>query len=162
MGMKESQFHFVERKSPEIMSALAEAPLFKKQGHVEARLATLGEEITTILESGAKETVNTANEGDWIVTNPSGEQYIISGKKFLNRYEETDKEGVYQAKGFCRAIKNPFGEPIEIMASWGSPQTGDEDCMIADTCDEKGSNMGGEPYLIDAVAFAETYKQSSS
>jgi hypothetical protein len=48
--------------------------------------------------------------------------------------------------------------PIEIMASWGSPQTGGADCMIADTCDEDGSNMGGEPYLIDADAFAETYK----
>ena len=92
------------------------------------------------------------------MTNPSGEQYIISEQKFFSRYEATETEGVYSAKGFCRAIKNPFGEPIEIMASWGSPQTGDENCMIADTCDENGANMGGEPYLIDGAAFAKTYK----
>ncbi|MDO8507815.1 MAG: PGDYG domain-containing protein [bacterium] len=156
--MSETQLQFVERKAPEIMSALAEAPVYKKQGSVLARPATPGEEIKTTLESGAEETVNTANEGDWIVTNPSGEQYIISEAKFLGRYEATDEDGTYTAKGFCRAITNPFGQPIEIMASWGSPQTGDERCMIADTCNADGE-CDGEPYLIDADAFTETYKQ---
>ena len=44
------------------------------------------------------------------------------------------------------------------MASWGSPQTGDQRCLIADTCDATGK-ADGEPYLIDADAFAETYKK---
>ena len=39
------------------------------------------------------------------------------------------------------------------MAFWGSPQFGDENCMIADTCDETG-NVTGEPYIIDSEAFA--------
>ena len=156
---KESQmFEKIDRKAPEIMEALANAQVFKKQGQVNARPAVVGEGITTTLESGAKETENTAQEGDWIMTNPSGEQYIISEKKFFGRYEATSEDGVYKAKGSCRAVVNPFGKPIEIMASWGSPQTGGADCMIADTCDEDGSNMGGEPYLIDADAFAKTYK----
>jgi hypothetical protein len=153
-------FKQIDRKSENIMNALASAVIFKKQGKVTARPATTGEKITTTLESGEKETENTANEGDYIVTNPSGEQYIISGQKFLNRYQESDEAGVYHAKGFCRAIKNPFGEPIEIMASWGEPQTGDENCMIADTCDQVG-NTDGEPYLIDSKAFTETYKEVS-
>ena len=148
----------IDRKSLEIIKALESAPVFKKQGGVGAHPAKDGEEITTTLESGAKETVNKANEGDWIVTNPSGEQYIISGKKFLERYESTEKAGIYLAKGFCRAIKNPFGKQIEIMASWGSPQTGDVRCFIADTCDADGK-ADGEPYLIDADAFTKTYKQ---
>ena len=126
-------FTKVDRKAPEIMSVLAEAPVFKKQGRVQARPAVAGEKIATILGSGKQETVNTANEGDQVVTNPSGEQYIISGKKFFNRYEPTSEAGVYAAKGYCRAIRNPFGESIEIMASWGEAQTGDENCMIADT-----------------------------
>ena len=154
----ESQFQQIDRKSPEIMTALADAPVYKKQGRVEARPATVGEEITTTLEGGAKETVNKAGEGDWIMTNPGGEQYIISEEKFLGRYEATDESGVYSAKGYCRAIQNPFGKPIEIMASWDSPQTGDKRCLIADTCDESG-RVDGEPYLIDADAFAKTYKQ---
>lgn len=151
-------FEKIDRKSPGIMSALANARVFKKYGQVKARPAVVGEKITTTLQGGAEETVNTAQAGDWIVTNPSGEQYIISEKKFFARYEATNEDGVYKAKGSCRAIVNPFGKPIEIMASWGTPQTGGTDCMIADTCDEDGSNMGGEPYLIDADAFAKTYK----
>lgn len=149
----------VDRKSPAIMAALASAQIFKKQGVVSARSATIGETIVTTLESGAQETVNTAKEGDWVMTNPSGEQYLISEQKFFSRYEPTAKSGVYSAKGYCRAIKNPFNAPIEIMASWGSPQTGNEVCMIADTCDKDG-NVGGEPYLIDGDVFAKTYKQA--
>ena len=150
-------FTKIDRKAAEIMQALAEAPVYKKQGRVQARVAVPGEQITTTLASGAKETVNTANEGDWVMTNPSGAQYIISEKKFFGRYEATSEEGVYTAKGYCRAIVNPFGHSIEIMASWGESQTGDENCMIADTCDADG-NVDGEPYLIEAKAFAETYK----
>lgn len=148
----------VDRKSPEILTALASANVFKKQGRVNARPATEGEKVITTLANGQEETVNIANAGDFVVINPSGEQYIVSEKKFLNRYQKTDEKGVYQTKGSCRAIKNPFGKPIEIMASWGEPQTGDENCMIADVCDEKGDNMDDEPYLIDSAAFTETYK----
>ena len=158
METQDNRFQQIDRKSPDIMRALASAPVFKKQGRVEARPATIGEEIMTTLENGAKETMNKAGEGDWIMTNPGGEQYVISEKKFLGRYEATDEIGVYSAKGYCRAILNPFGKPIEIMASWGSPQTGDERCLIADTCDASGKT-DGEPYLIDADAFAQTYEQ---
>ncbi len=61
------------------MAALAKAPIHQKQGHVNARPATPGEEITTTLENGAQETINTAKEGDGVVTKPSGEQYILGG-----------------------------------------------------------------------------------
>lgn len=149
----------IDRKAAEILTALANAPVFKKQGQVKARPAVTGEKIDTMI-GGVKETENTANEGDYIVTNPSGEQYIISGKKFTARYEATAEDGVYAAKGSCRAIVNPFSEPIEIMASWGSPQTGGADCLIADVCTDDGSSQDGEPYLIDASAFAESYKQA--
>jgi hypothetical protein len=148
----------IDRKSDAIMAALATAPIFQKQGLVQAHPAAVGESIETVLASGASETTNTANEGDWIVTNPSGEKYIISEQKFKSRYEPTEVADTYKAKGSCRAIPNPFGKPIEIMASWGEPQLGDEHCMIADTCDADGSNPGGEPYLIEGAAFAETYK----
>ncbi len=147
----------VDRKSPEIIRALSTAKIFKKRGRVKARLATVGEEVITIFKDGAQETANRATFGDWVITNPLGEQYIISGVKFLERYESTGEVGVYNAKGYCRAIRNPFCQPIEIMASWGQPQFGDENCWLADTCDTIG-NMGGEPYIIEAAAFAETYE----
>ena len=112
----EPKFEKVDRKSPEVLQALKEAPIYKKFGNVEARKAVPGESITTTLAGGTQETVNTAKEGDWIMTNPDGEQYIISSEKFFSRYENTDKKGIYSAKGFCKAIKNPFGKPVEIMA----------------------------------------------
>ncbi|MEK7602230.1 MAG: PGDYG domain-containing protein [Patescibacteria group bacterium] len=155
---KPELFEKIDRKAPALMGALASAPVFKKHGQVHARRAVVGESIITTLESGIKETENTAQEGDWIITNPDGEEYIISENKFNSRYEPTNEDGLYEAKGSCRAIVNPFGKPIEIMASWGSPQTGGSDCMIADTCDDDGSNMNGEPYIIDADAFAKTYQ----
>lgn len=152
----------IDLKSPEVMTeirnSLMHARVYRKQGQVMARRAIHGEKIVTTLASGVKETENIAQEGDWIVTNPSGEQYVISSDKFIRRYKATGEDGVYLARGCCRAIRNPFGVPIEIMASWGELQTGDARCMIADTCDESGENMGGEPYLIDAEAFKETYK----
>lgn len=152
------EFEKVDRKAPKILAALAVANVYKKQGRLNARPAIAGEKVITKLASGVQETTNVAIEGDWVVTNPSGEEYIISGAKFLGRYEATEVSGIYQAKGYCRAIQNPFGKPIEIIASWGEAQTGNEYCMIADVCDKNGDNMGGEPYLIDAGAFAETYK----
>ncbi|MDZ4299532.1 MAG: PGDYG domain-containing protein [Candidatus Sungbacteria bacterium] len=152
-------FTKVDRKAPEIMTALATAPVFKKQGRVHARPAVAGENITTTLQSGAQETTNTAKDGDWIVTNPSGEEYAISEAKFLGRYDSTDEQGVYGARAYCRAIRNPFGKPIEIMAEWGEPQTGDENVLIADICDQNGEKRGNEPYLIAAREFAETYKE---
>ncbi len=63
----------IDRKASAILAALATAPVFKKQGEVVARPAVAGENITTTLASGTKETDNAANAGDWIVANPSGD-----------------------------------------------------------------------------------------
>jgi hypothetical protein len=152
-----SAFEKVDRKSPEVIEALKDAPVYKKFGMVKARIAQPGEKITTTLASGQKETENVANEGDYIMTNPGGESYIISEQKFLSRYESTKEDGVFGAKGFCKAVKNPYGKPVEIMASWGAPQTGDENALFADVCDESG-NMSGEPYIIEGKAFEDTYR----
>lgn len=152
-----TEYLFVDRKSPTIMEAIATAQIYKKQGKVSARPAVAGEIIATILKNGAQETCNIAKTDEWVVTNPSGEQYLVLKEKFFNRYEPTEIDGIYTAKGFCRAIKNPFCVPVEILASWGTLQNGDANCMFADTCDSEGK-IDGEPYIIDGSAFLETYK----
>ncbi len=151
----------IDRKSPETIEALSNAPVFNKHGKVHARRAVEGEVVITRLASGIEETRNTAKANGWVITNPSGEKYIVSENKFSKRYEATNQEGVFHDIDYCRAIKNPYAKPIEIMASWGSAQIGDENCFIADTCDADGNNMGGEPYLIEGKAFAETYTKIS-
>lgn len=116
-----------------------------------------GELVITRLDTGKLETPNIAVSGDVIVRNPGGEEYVLKQEKFVARYEPTNTEGVYRAKGFSRIIKNPFGKPIQMMASWGQMQTGDADCMIADVCDAQGNNMEGEPYIIQSKAFEDTF-----
>ncbi|MBW6441616.1 PGDYG domain-containing protein [Patescibacteria group bacterium] len=132
--------------------------MYQKKGTVLARKAVVGEKVITVLSGGSKETENIAGEDDWVVTNPSGEEYLISEKKFFSRYSKTVIPGVFKACGYCKAIRNPFGVPIEIMASWGSTQTGEADCFIADVCDSTGTMMDVEPYLIDGEVFFGTYE----
>lgn len=157
----------VDRHDQRIMDGLAEAPIYKKQGEVQASIAQGGEVVVTKLADGSTETRNTANPGDAIITNPGGEQYIIDSVKFGKRYEpkvgEDGKpvEGVFSAKGYCRAIDNPFGSPITMMASWGEMQNGARDAKIADTYDMETRALGGEPYIIGRAEFMQTYKPAN-
>jgi len=149
----------VDRKAAEILAALKPAPIFKKQGTVTARPGVVGEKVETILGSGQYETKNEVKEeGQMVVTNPGGEQYIIGAEKFSKRYEASETPGTYHAKGHVKAVKNPYAEPIVMEASWGEDQHGQANCMIADVCDENGVS-DGEPYIIGADEFAATYKQ---
>lgn len=153
----------INRHSPEIMTALAVAPVYKKQGEVKAVIAQGGEKIATVLGDGTEETTNTANPGEVIITNPGGEQYIIKPDKFGKKYEpKAGEEGVYVAKGHCKAIDNPFGTSITMKASWGEMQNGQADCKIADTYDPETDELGGEPYIIGRSEFEHTYKPVAS
>lgn len=148
----------LDLSTEEYTSKLAEAPVFAKKAEVSASIAHGGEVIETVLADGTIETTNTANPGDAIITNPGGEQYIIPAETFNKRYEATADEGVFRAKGMARAFKNDTGAPIEIMAPWGEPQYGDENCMIATVFDpDNPSEIGSDRYIIGADEFAETY-----
>ena len=156
-----NSFLKVERKSLQILEALAHAPRYKKNALVHVRRATLGEEVSTTLADGKVETLARAGENDIVVTNVSGEEYILPFSMLVERYDATDTPGVYRATGYCRAIPNPYGKPIEIIASWKTRQRGDENCFIADTCDAAG-NLTGEPYLIEHAVFMETYAHAGN
>lgn len=153
---KEWSYRVLDRKSPEILEALREAPVYEKHVLVRARQAQNRERIETML-ADARETSNTAHENDWVVTNPQGEEYVVPGEAFRKKYAETEIEGVYQSRGLCRAIPNPYNVPIEIEASWGEPMRGDEECYIADACSPAGA-PAGEPYLIAGPVFSATYR----
>lgn len=61
------------------------AKKFKKVAEITARPATVGEVIVTIA-GGIVETRRTAELGDYLVTNPDGEQYLVPGDKFDKKY----------------------------------------------------------------------------
>lgn len=141
---------------------LAEAPVYAKKAIVEARQATEQEEVKTILADGTTETVNIAEAGDMILTNPGGEKYILKPEKFAKRYEAIDENGTYRAKGMARIAENPTGAPIEIVAPWGEKQVGALDCMIATPFDpEHPDEVGNDRYIIGHQEFVDTYGLAS-
>jgi hypothetical protein len=148
----------LDLNTPEFTDLLRTAPLADKIATVTAVLVTEKQVMSTVVNGDFVETVNTAHPGDFIVTNPSGEQYILTAENFHSRYEATDELGVYQARGSIRVIKNPTGEPVEIIAPWGEPQFGDSDCYFAVTVAGPEDEVTSDRYIIENQAFLYTYK----
>lgn len=132
--------------------------VYEKKGTINARKSKSGEKVSTVLEDGTIETDNVTKDGDYIVTNPGGEEYILKGENFASRYEKTDKEGVWKATGKTQAVNNPTGKPISIVAPWGEKQYGDENCHIANSLDKNGKPITGDRYIIGRKEFSETYQ----
>jgi hypothetical protein len=148
----------LDLQTDEWTHTLAEAPIYKKFGKVNAHVAQGGETIKTVLADGTEETTNTAESDDVIVTNPTGEQYILKPDRFNSRYEATEDEGVFNAKGKARVVPNPTGEPIKIIAPWGEEQFGGPDALIATVYDpDKPDEVGSDRYIIGRDEFNATY-----
>jgi hypothetical protein len=145
-------------------SALAKAldasgQRYRKVGQVRARRATEPIPVRTILADGTKETTNIAQPGDYIVTAPSGERWVVKAGTFEARYAPKPRtKTVYLARGEVIAVENPLRRPISILAPWGEQQHGAADCMIADVFDPAKGRRAGEPYIIARSGFERTYK----
>lgn len=94
-----------------------ESLLARKIAQVEAIQVSENTIVETIMQDGHKETINVATPGDYVVTNPSGEKYVIKERDFLERYSLI-KDNVYRAKGdvvsVCKVPDN-----ISFIAPWG-------------------------------------------
>jgi hypothetical protein len=144
-----SQQEAIAKFMPEIE---ANGTDFEKFTKISARPAMPGEVIETITADG-KETMNTANEGDFVVSNlgGSGEEYILSGDKLAKRYKEIGN-GVYQATGECRGVVYS-GPETSFEASWGQAMVLKPGDMIVTPLPQKG-----EVYRIARQEFESTYK----
>lgn len=148
----------LDLSTPEMTAAFAAASIYAKTGTVRARPAIAGEQITSILANGHKQTTNTAKEGDLVITTPTNENYILAPDIFGSRYAATEEEGVYRATGMVRAFQNPTGRKIEVMAHWGQPQYGNEDYMLATVYDPNNPDwIGDDRYIIGHEEFLNTY-----
>lgn len=134
-----------------VVESLSTAPQWRKSAQVMVRVAEQGEALVTVLKDQTVETSRILDGGEIIVKNPSGEEYAISEEKFHNLYEASDKDGVWLAKGVVRALPNPTGKPIQIMAPWGEPQYGNENCFLV-------QGAGDDRYIIGHDEFKETYQ----
>jgi hypothetical protein len=144
-----SQEEAIAKFMPEIE---ANGTDFEKFTKIKARPAMPGEVVETVTADG-KETMNTANEGDFVVSNlgGSGEEYILGGDKLAKRYREIGN-GIYQATGECRGVTYN-GPETSFQASWGQPMILKPGDMIVTPLPQKG-----EVYRIARQEFESTYK----
>ena len=144
-----SQQEAIAKFMPEIESSGTD---FEKFTKIKARQAQPGEVVETITADG-KETMNTAKEGDFVVSNlgGSGEEYILGGDKLAKRYREIGN-GIYQATGECRGVTYN-GPETSFQASWGQPMVLKPGDMIVTPLPQMG-----EVYRIARQEFESTYK----
>ncbi len=145
--------------------AIAEAlnrngKIYRKSGEVRARRVDFMTTVVTTLADGRRETRNVAAPGDYVVTAPGGEQYVVKPDVFAARYElKPGTRDVYLARGEIVAVPNPLGRFLYLVASWGQVQSGSADCMIADVFDPATKKRAGRPYIIDRAEFEKTYSR---
>ena len=105
--------------------------------------------VETIMKDGHKETINVATPGDYIVTNPSGEKYVIKEKNFSERYKHIEND-TYQSLGrptnACRVDNN-----ISFVAPWGEKMYIKEGGYLI-------INKPDDIYGIQEEEFNETYE----
>ena len=131
---------------------------YQKSGEITARIGKIGEEIVTIMANGLEETKNvvTADENGnsgWVVTNSTGEKYIVSDSVFRNKYEK-----IKGTEDRFKPVWNPItatqiNENISFNAPWGETQN-----LIAGgyLVFNKGFD---DVYGIQQEEFDETYEK---
>jgi hypothetical protein len=145
-----------------IAAKLRQTPVrARKIGWVAARRASRRETVET--RWNGTETTNTAQPGDWIVTNLSPQQevlrdsqgtvnsYVITADRFPSLYEpaggRNEYGAIYRAKGVVEAIHLPGG--FDIVAPWGERQQAPAGYLLLN---------GEEVYGNDVGTFATTYE----
>ena len=147
-GVKEKvNCEVVDLMNEEYDKAFEDADSFVKSAEVKARQVTEEENVKTGLDA----TKNIANKGDWIVTNPDGEQYVISEEKFSQLYKEKEnEEGSFVSVGEpVKAIRTE--KNVVFTAPWGEKQSVKTGGYIIEN--------GEDRYGIDEQAFKGTYKK---
>ena len=126
------------------------ARLARKCARVRARQATRAEEVASVMEDGFRETRNEARPGDYIVQNPSGEEYVTAKDTFEERYRQTEQQNVYE----------PISPPVKVV------ELDENVCFEAPWGEEMRIRAGGvlilrdsgEIYGIQRDEFQKTYE----
>jgi len=90
----------------------------QKTAQIMAIQAHGGEAIVTKMANGLIETQNTAKAGDFIITNPGGEQYVIGAAKFAARYVPTVNPNTY-APAIAPLKAMRLTEDVQFQSRWG-------------------------------------------
>lgn len=138
--------------------------LYKKSGTFQARKGVIGEKITTVID-GEEETKKTVKSSDVVVKGPKGELYVISEKKFRERYEVDkqlqDEFQDYNASGLIRAYEYK-GDSFKFMASWDEEMLCKNGDYLASPVSGEDDKNVTEVYRIERSVFNQTYKEKVS
>jgi hypothetical protein len=127
----------------------SQARTAQKVARVRARPAQAGERVATIMKDGHVETENVAKAGDVVVTNPSGEQYLVAEVTFAKRYQPTETKGEFAPKAApVKALVT--NENVEFEAPWGETMRIKAGGVLL--------SENGEVRGVQAEEFAETYR----
>ncbi|MDN3203662.1 hypothetical protein [Algoriphagus sediminis] len=157
-------------KSQEEVKALL-IPILEKHGEcfqkflcIKAKSAVPGEEVITRTADGV-ETVNLAEQGDWLVENQTKakERYLVPDKIFQDKYELQESNGEwkkFKPKGKIIGIvydkslfhNNDFQEELVFEAPWGEKMRLRKGDYLVCPPDKT------EVYRIAKKEFEETYK----
>lgn len=135
---------------------------YEKSTKVLARQAKEGEEVITSIK-GEERTKNRAKKGDFIVKNPSGEEYIVSADKFKKRYKlsgeapKVPNYKEYQAVGTVWGFKYE-GPPLKIEAPWGEQQLVRNGDLIVSLSKHEYDDI----YSIHKDVFEDTYEKAEN
>lgn len=97
---------------------------YVKSTTIKARKGIVGEKISTIMLNGVHETDNTVSQDkdgnvDWVVTNITGEQYVMKDAVFNEKYEPVENScDVFKPKG-KPIVAGKVNEDISFIAPWG-------------------------------------------
>lgn len=119
----------------------------KRELELDFKVAEGPEKVITSID-GEKETINKAEEGDYIITGVSGEKYILKPEQFNKRYFIVGN--VAKTKPVEITAKQFKGKNMSFMASWGEE-------MILKYNDYLVRN-GKEYYRIERRTFSEIYE----
>jgi len=125
---------------------------------VQARTGKIGEKIRTQMKDGHIETENTIKTDDeMIIRNPSGEEYIISGERFRERYitkplDKLGKWAMYQSLVIPQELMW-LDNDVEFVAPWGTPMSVKGGGVLNIT-----NRATGDIYGIEKNALLETYR----
>ena len=113
-------------------------------------------EVVTLID-GEKETKNKCNPGDFVITGPKGEKYVIAPNKLPNNYNIIENVLVtrqqprlvaYVSKKLLKALR--LADEIQFTASWG-------EAMILKCGDYLVKEGEGMYYRIEGDVFKKTY-----
>lgn len=136
--------------SPEVINAQKTVPVHAVQAQADVEVVTRPRVEVEGKLYYIEETKNVAHAGDWIVTNPDGEQYVVSAAKFPAKYSDIGNGQFVPTEGpktFQQTTEN-----VCFQASWGATQFVTAGSYI---CTAYGP---GEEYGVSNFAFNKTYE----